>query len=228
MQSSAKSTRIVFDVNETLLDLSIMFPVFEEVFGDRSSLNHWFMHLLQYSWVDSLTQQYHNFDQIGEAVLDMTAHAFQTELSTAHKKELVGLMRKLPPHPEVPQALEKLKVAGYQLYTFTNSPRNLLQDQMRNAHIRHYFNQWLSIEQIGSFKPHLNTYHTLAYKLGIAHQQIRFVAAHAWDITGALRAGLKGAYISRGGKPFYALCEEPDIVCSDISEAAEVIISKDH
>ena len=228
MHNSAKSTRIVFDVNETLLDLKVMLPAFEETFGDKNSLSHWFMHLLQYSWVDTLTQNYHNFDQVGEAVLDMTAHAFQTQINTQKKKALVALMRKLPPHPEVPVALEKLKKAGFQVYTFTNSPRNLLQDQMRSSHLGHLFDQWLSIEQIGSFKPHLNTYHTLAYKLGIEHQQIRFVAAHAWDIAGALKAGLKGAYISRGGKPYYSLAEIPDILGNDVAEIVDEIISKDH
>ncbi|MEO1655547.1 MAG: haloacid dehalogenase type II, partial [Bacteroidota bacterium] len=219
---------IVFDVNETLLDLSVMLPAFTDTFGDKSALKHWFMHLLQYSLVDTLTDNYHHFDVIGKAVLDMTAQAYQTRLTEAQKDDLIGLLQRLPPHPEVPEALRALRDAGFALFTLTNSPQKLLENQIQHATLQDYFTELLSIEGTARFKPHPDTYQRAQEHLSKSASDIRFVAAHAWDIAGAASVGWKTAFIARNGIPQYSLSQSADIQGASLKEVAQQIMAQDH
>lgn len=224
----SKKTTLVFDVNETLLDLSVMKAPFTDAFGHEGALKQWFAFLLQYSMVSTLTNNYHNFDVIGESVLDMTAHAFQVSLSAEKKRALSGLIRNLPPHPEVAEGLDKLKNAGFQLVSFTNSSQEVAHEQLDYAQLSHFFAERLSVEAIGKFKPHPQVYQAAAYRLGKKPEDMRMVAAHAWDVAGAMQAGWKSAFVARNGIPLFSLAQQkPGIIEKDILEVAQEIIKQE-
>ena len=123
-----KLPTIVFDVNETLLDLETMTPIFERIFGERLAMRLWFANLIVYSEALTLAKVYVPFTQIGGAVLQMLAATRGIEIQEADKKELTEKFSTMPPHPEVPAALQKLRAAGFRLCTLTD---NLLEVQGR-------------------------------------------------------------------------------------------------
>src|SRR5919202_2593310 len=90
----------VFDVNETLLDLSALDPHFARVFSDAAARAEWFTQLLQSALVATVTEAYADFSTIGRAALEMTAARRGVTLSAQHRQDILGGMRKLPPHPE--------------------------------------------------------------------------------------------------------------------------------
>jgi 2-haloacid dehalogenase len=214
----------VFDVNETLLDLGALDPHFERAFGDAGVRRAWFLQLLQSALVATVTDTYSDFGTIGGAALEMVAEREGVDLSDEDKQEILGGMRKLPPHPEVAESLERLRDAGLRLATLTNSTQQVAEAQMENSGLRDYFEQILSADSVKRLKPAPEPYRMAAESLGVETGQVRLVAAHAWDVAGAMRAGCAAAFVARPGMVLDPLVERPDIVGTDLREVADRIL----
>ena len=214
---------IVFDVNETLLDLAALDPAFEHAFGDVAARKEWFDRMLRSAFVSVITDRYADFGTIGRAALEMTAQRRGVDLSEEDYAQILGGMRRLPPHPEVPASLERLHEAGLRLAALTNSTREAADAQLKNAGLFDFFEQVLSVEYAGCLKPHPAVYHMAAERLGVEPGGMRLVAAHNWDITGAMRAGCAGAFIARPGMVLGPLDEQPDITGPDLSVVVDRI-----
>src|SRR5687768_1131234 len=93
---------IVFDVNETLLDLETMTPTFERIFGERGAMRLWFANLILYSGALTVSGCYVPFTEIGSAVMKMMADTRGIAFTDADKKELTEKFPSMPPYPEVP------------------------------------------------------------------------------------------------------------------------------
>jgi 2-haloacid dehalogenase len=214
----------VFDVNETLLDLGALDPHFERVYGDAGVRRSWFLQLLQSALVATVTGVYSDFGTIGAAALEMVAEREGVYLSEEDKQEILGGMRELPPHPEVAKSLERLREAGLRTATLTNSTREVAEAQMENSGLRGYFEQILSADAVKRLKPAPEPYMMAAESLGVEIGQVRLVAAHSWDVVGALRAGCAAAFVARPGMVLDPLVERPDVVGVDLREVADRIL----
>jgi 2-haloacid dehalogenase len=214
----------VFDVNETLLDLGALDPHFERVFGDAGVRRAWFLQLLQSALVATVTGAYSNFGTIGGAALEMVAEREGVDLSDEDKQKILGGMRELPPHPEVAESLDRLREAGLRLATLTNSTQQVAEAQMESSGLRDYFEQILSADAVGRLKPAPEPYRMAAESLGVEVGEVRLVAAHAWDVAGALRAGCAAAFVARPGMVLDPLVERPDVVGADLREVADSIL----
>ncbi len=104
---------IVFDVNETLLDLETMEPTFQRIFGEKSAMRLWFANLILYSAALTVARCYVPFTDIGGAVMKMLADTRGIKINDADKKELTDKFSTMPPHREVPAALRKLRRRGF-------------------------------------------------------------------------------------------------------------------
>src|ERR1700751_304965 len=112
---------IVFDVNETLLDLQTMEPIFERIFGERQAMRLWVANFIVYSTELTVAGCYVPFTDIGSAVMKMLADTRSIQITDADKKELMERFSTMPPHREVPAALRKLRNAGFRLFTLTDN-----------------------------------------------------------------------------------------------------------
>jgi 2-haloacid dehalogenase len=214
----------VFDVNETLLDLGALDPHFERAFGDAAVRRAWFSQLLHSAFLATITGAYSDFGTIGGAALEMVAERQGVDLSDEDKQEILGSMRELPPHPEVVESLDLLRDAGLRLATLTNSTQQVAEAQMDNSGLRDYFEQILSADAAGHLKPAPEPYRMAAQSLGVEVERIRLVAAHSWDVAGALRAGCAAAFVARPGMVLDPLVERPDVVGADLREVADRIL----
>ena len=127
---------LVFDVNETLLDLQPLAAHFERVFGDRTVIHEWFSQVILYAEGVTLADSYRTFGEVATAALQMTAEAHGVKLSEHDARHIAGGIRTLPPHPEVAESLGRLKSAGFRLVTLTNSPMAVVEEQMANAKLQ--------------------------------------------------------------------------------------------
>jgi HAD superfamily hydrolase (TIGR01509 family) len=134
--------------------------------------------------------------------------------------------RRLPPHPEVLGALEQLRSRGFPLATLTNSSEAVARGQLDQAGLAGFFDHTLSVETVRRYKPAPEPYLMAAERLGTGPSKVRMVAAHDWDVSGAMRAGCAAAFVSRGGRHF-AFGEPPDVVGADLTAVAEAILRKD-
>jgi 2-haloacid dehalogenase len=216
---------IVCDVNETLLDLSAMDPDFTEVFGDARVLQEWFSTVLLYSEVATLAGPYTEFAAIAGAALDMTAAARGVMLSPEQRTRILRGMLRLPAHPDVLEGLQIMQRAGLRLVTLTNSAPAAVEQQLANAGLASLFERSFSVDPVRRFKPAPEAYRSVADTLGVPMGQLRLVAAHAWDVVGALRAGCAAAFVARPGKALYPLGPQPDIVAPDFREVARRVVA---
>jgi 2-haloacid dehalogenase len=217
---------LFFDVNETLLDLTQMKKQVGEALNGRDDLlSLWFTTMLQYSLVTSASGQYEHFGHIGAAALQMVGANNDIEISEKEAREvIVNALRGLPAHPEVKGALAQLKENGYKLVSFTNSSNEGVQKQFESAGLTEYFDERLSVEEIGKFKPFRETYDWGARKMGIKPNEAMLIAAHGWDVAGALWAGWRAAFIGRKGQQLFPLAPVPEIVESDLQKITNILV----
>ncbi|MBV7327144.1 haloacid dehalogenase type II [Chloroflexi bacterium TSY] len=218
---------ILFDVNETLLDLHALDPHFARVFGSATVMPQWFAQVLRSALVATLTGNYHDFGTIAGDALEMTAMRHRVELTSDDKQKILGTVRALPPHPEVPASLACLQEAGLRMATLTNSPPHVLEAQMENAGLTNYFEQLISVDPTRKFKPAPEPYLHAAKELGVEPNGIRLVAAHDWDIAGAMQVGCAGAFVARPGMVLGPLQKKPDIIGPDMKSVVEQILEKE-
>lgn len=216
---------IVCDVNETLLDVGTLEPQFKQAFGDGRVVQEWFTTVLLYSQVATLAGPYAQFGEIGAAALDMTAAAHGVTLSPDARRGILQGLLTLPAHADVPDALRTMREAGLRLVTLTNSAPAAVQQQLANAGLATLFERSFSVDAVRRFKPAPEVYRSVADTLGVPIGQLRLVAAHAWDVHGALRAGCAAAFIARSGRALYPLGPKPDIVGPDFRAVARQIVA---
>ncbi len=215
---------IVFDVNETLLDLGALDSEFERIFGDTTARQAWFQQMLQSAFVSTITGAYADFGAIGMAALDMLAARRGISLGDDDRQAVREGMRALPPHPDVREGLMRLRDSGLRLATLTNSTAAVGDAQIVNAGLRDLFEQTLSADTARRLKPAPEPYRMAAEAMGVPIGEVRLVAAHAWDVAGALRAGCAAAFVGRSGQVLDPLVERPDIVGADLREVADQIL----
>ncbi|MDO6560530.1 haloacid dehalogenase type II [Paraglaciecola chathamensis] len=224
-QAAPKPKVIIFDVNETLLDLETMrTSIGEALDGQEELTTLWFSTMLHHSLVTTVTGDYQDFGKIGVAALMMVAQNNDIEITeeqavTAIKTPLLSL----PAHPDVKAGLKALKEQGFKLVSLTNSSNKGVETQFKNAGLTDYFDKRMSIEDIKVYKPDLRAYAWALEQLNIKPEEALMVAAHGWDVAGAKAAGLQTAFVARPGKALYPLAQKPDYVVKDLSELVETL-----
>jgi 2-haloacid dehalogenase len=217
----------VFDVNETLLDLAALDPHFQRIFGDAGVRVAWFNQMIQSALVATVTGVYHQFGSLAMAALETTAERAGVELADDDKKAVAAQMRQLPAHPEVAGALRRLRDAGLRLASLTNSTEQVARAQLEHAGLLDAFELVLSADTVRRLKPAPEPYLMAAERLGVAVGDVRLIAAHAWDVAGAARAGCATAFVARPGKVLDPLVERPEIIGANLAEVADAILTVD-
>ncbi|WP_039662004.1 haloacid dehalogenase type II [Pantoea sp. MBLJ3] len=214
------SGTLFFDVNETLLDTTELNRVVAQRLGDRPErAEAWFTSLLHHSLVESVTGSWHNFGDIAEAVLQMTATRYGITLP-ADATPLADIIAAMPAHPDVAAGLSALQQQGFTLVALTNSSAALAEKQLSSAGLARLFTRILSVEQVQVYKPDLKVYQWAMQEMDQPASQCMMVAAHGWDVGEAKRAGMKTAFVTRKGQALYPLAPAPDLIVSDIGALA--------
>src|ERR1700759_4229434 len=190
---------IVFDVNETLLDLQTMEPIFQRIFGDRNAMRLWFANFIMYSAALTVADCYVPFTDIGAAVMKMLADTKDIGISEADKKELTEKFSTMPPHKEVPAALRKLRDAGFRLFTLTDNLLEVQTRQLTHGGIVDLFERRFSADGVKHHKPSREAYGFVEKELGTKPSDMCLIACHTWDTLGAVAAGWEAALIRRAG-----------------------------
>src|SRR5262250_956613 len=216
----------VFDVNETLLDIEFLVPLFERLFGDSRVLREWFGQLILYSEAITLAGPYTTFFALGQGVLKMLGAIHNVSIQQVDIEELRMRLLTMPAHPDVPAGLKLLKDAGFRLVTLTNSPPDPQTSPLKHADIDGWFEQSFSIDRVRRFKPAPQVYHMVAEELDVPPAAICMVAAHVWDTIGAQSIGCSGALITRpGNAPLLVRgLPQPQAVAPDLPRLATQLI----
>jgi len=221
------ATVIAFDVNETLLDLSALDEPFEQTFGDAAMRQQWFALMLQVSFVGGLTDGYINFSAAQHAAFLMLAERLGADVTDDDATAMVARMNWLPPHPEVVDALQMLRGTDLAVVALTNSVASVAESQLANSGLRPLFDDVMSADSVGHLKPAREPYSAVAEAYGVEIGEVRLVAAHWWDVAGAMRAGCRAAFVARPSMPLNPAWPRPDIVEPDIASVVRRIVEID-
>ncbi len=216
---------IVFDVNETLLNLETLDPLFEDHFGSRFYRKAWFDQVLKSAFVTTITGDYKDFGMVARSALSMVAERYGVLLEDEAAEEIISHMQQLEPHDDVLEGTQLLKDAGFRMAALTNSPQQIAQAQLDHANISPLLDNVLSVDASGSLKPAKKVYIDAAKTLGSKPAQTCLIAAHPWDIAGAMHAGWLGAFVARKTKVWNPLFETPNFSGKDILEVARKLIA---
>jgi len=217
---------IVFDVNETLIDLQTMEPVFERIFGERQAMRLWFANFIMYSAALTVAGRYVPFTDIGAAVMKMLADTRGIKVGDADKKELTERFSTMPPHPEVPTALRRLRDAGFRLFTLTDNLLEVQTRQLEHGGIVDLFERRFSADGVRHHKPSRQAYAYVERELGAEPSQFWMIACHTWDTLGAVAAGWQAALIKRAGNDILGVGPQPQIVGNDLNEVADQLVAR--
>ncbi len=217
---------IVFDVNETLLDLETMEPVFQRIFGEKSAMRLWFADLILYSAALTVAGCYVPFTDIGSAVMKMLADTRGIEIDDADKRELTEKFSTMPPHREVPAALRKLRDAGFRLFTLTDNLLEVQTRQLEHGGIAGLFERRFSADAVKHHKPSPQAYAYVERELDVKPSQLCLIACHTWDTLGAVAAGWDTALIKRAGNDVLGVGPQPQTVGNDLNDVADRLIAR--
>jgi 2-haloacid dehalogenase len=219
---------LVFDVNETLIDIDAMAPVFEQIFGDAQAMREWFGQLVMYSMTTALSGCYVDFFTLGQGVLRMLGEVHGIRISDGDVERIKQAMLTMPAHPDVADGLAALRDKGFRLVTLTNSPPNPDgASPLESAGLGGYFERQFSVDACRTFKPARDVYEYVCRELRVAPAECMMVAAHVWDTIGAQSAGFSAALITRPGNAPLPLDDlpQPTIVAADLRELAQQLLT---
>lgn len=218
---------LVFDVNETLIDIEALAPVFEQIFGDPRVMREWFGQLVMYSMTTALSGCYVDFFSLGQGVLRMLGEIHGAPIAEMDVDRVKEAMLTMPAHADVTDGLTMLRDNGFRMVTLTNSPPNPAgPSPLAKAGLSGYFERQFSVDACRTFKPAPDTYAHVCGELRVAPEECMMVAAHVWDTIGAQNAGFSAGLITRSGNaplPVAGL-PQPTLVAQDLPTLAQQLI----
>ncbi|WP_413464371.1 haloacid dehalogenase type II [Dietzia sp. PP-33] len=215
-------TLLIFDVNETLSDMSPMTQRFEDVGAPAHLASSWFAGLLRDGFALTVVAASGSFALIAEEALRISLHGQPLNRGTEEAvQHIMSGFAVLPVHSDVPGGIDALTDLGIRLVTLSNGSTTIAESLLDRAALRGHFETLLSVDDAGAWKPASRAYaHALA-RCHVDPRDAMLVAVHPWDIDGATRAGLGTAWINRSGEPYPGYFRAPDITAQSLIDLAD-------
>ncbi len=214
---------IIFDAYGTLFDVNSAAEKCKNKIGDKWEpfANFWRITQLEYTWLRSLMKRHKDFWQITEDSLDKSMMAFN--IDPKMKGELLNLYKVLSPFQEVPETLKTLKKKNFKLAILSNGTPSLLNELVKSNNLNNLFDDLFSIEQVGIYKPSSKVYDLPIEKYKIKKNEVAFLSANTWDVSGAGNYGYNAIWVNRNNNIFDNLDYEPQNQIKDLSQIINLI-----
>ena len=214
---------IIFDAYGTLFDVNSAAEKCKGKIGDKweDFANYWRTTQLEYTWLRSLMNRHKDFWKITEDSLDKSMKFFKIDNSM--RNDLLNLYKVLSPFSEVKETLNKLKKKDFKLAILSNGTPSLLENLVKNNNLENIFDDIFSIEEVGIFKPDSKVYELPVNKYNIKKDEILFLSANTWDVSGGGNYGYNSVWVNRNKNIFDNLDYQPLDEIHDLSELLEII-----
>ena len=214
---------IIFDAYGTLFDVNSAAEKCKEKLGDKweGFANYWRTTQLEYTWLRSLMKRHKDFWQITEDSLDKSMNFYNIDNSM--RSELLNLYKVLSPFTEVRDTLKKLKQSNYKLAILSNGTPDLLNELVVSNQLKDIFDDIFSVEEVGIFKPDSKVYDLPINKYNIEKNEVLFLSANTWDVSGAGNYGYNTVWVNRNNNIFDKLDFKPNKQISNLSELLDLI-----
>ena len=214
---------IIFDAYGTLFDVNSAAEKCKDKIGDKweSFANYWRTTQLEYTWLRSLMRRHKDFWTVTEESLDKSMKTFKIDSSM--KNELLNLYKVLSPYPEVKEVLKSLKAKEYKLAILSNGTPALLNDLIRSNNLDNIFDDLFSIEEVKIYKPDAKVYDIPIKKYQIKNEEIIFLSANTWDVSGGGNYGYNAIWVNRNNNIFDNLDYKPKNEIKNLKQLLDII-----
>ena len=214
---------VVFDAYGTLFDVNSAAEKCKDKIGDKweGFANFWRTTQLEYTWLRSLMKRHKDFWGVTEDSLDKSMKVFNIDI--AMKNELLNLYKTLSPYPEVKEVLNKLKIKNYKLSILSNGTPALLNELVKSNDLENIFDDLFSIEEVGIYKPDSKVYDMPIKKYQIKADEIAFLSANTWDVSGGGNYGYNAIWVNRNKNIFDNLDYKPKNEVSDLTQIVDIV-----
>ena len=214
---------IIFDAYGTLFDVNSAAEKCKDKIGDKweGFANHWRTTQLEYTWLRSLMKRHKDFWQVTEDSLDKSMKAY--EIDSSMKNELLDLYKILSPFKEVPEVLKSLKEKDFKLAILSNGTPSLLDELVKSNNLENIFDNIFSIEEVGVYKPDSKVYDLPIKQYQIRINEVAFLSANTWDISGGGNYGYNSIWINRNNNTFDNLDYVPKYQIKELSKLLDII-----
>ena len=214
---------IIFDAYGTLFDVNSAAEKCKDKIGDKWEpfANFWRTTQLEYTWLRSLMKRHKDFWQITEDSLDKSMKAFN--IDPEMKDELLNLYKVLSPFQEVPETLKTLKEKNFKLAILSNGTPSLLNQLVKSNNLDNLFDDLFSIEEVKIYKPDSKVYDLPIKKYEIKKNEVAFLSANTWDVSGAGNYGYNAIWVNRNNNIFDYLDYKPNNQIKSLTELTSLI-----
>ena len=218
-----KPKAIVFDAYGTLFDVNSAAEKCKNKLGNKweSFANFWRTTQLEYTWLRSLMKKHKDFWQITEDSLDKSMKVFNIDNNL--KNELLNLYKILSPYPEVKKVLKNLKERKFKLAILSNGTPELLNDLVKNNDLKNLFDDLFSIEEVQIYKPDSKVYDLPIKKYSIKPNEIVFLSANTWDVSGGGNYGYHSIWVNRNKSHFDNLDYLPKNEIDNLTQLLDIV-----
>jgi 2-haloacid dehalogenase len=216
---------LAFDMYGTLVDPADISRRLERYLPEQAHrlAEVWRRKQLEYTFRLAAMERYQDFEQVTRKALDYALATVGRELAPEQKDDLIERYNDLERFSDVEPGLERLKEAGHAMIVFSNGAPHMLEALMDSAELRPYFQGFVSVDEVKTYKPAPETYRHAAWRLGRPIGEVRLVSSNPFDVIGAEAAGMKSAWVDRSGGLFDTLGPPPEIVVGTLTELADAL-----
>jgi 2-haloacid dehalogenase len=216
---------LAFDMYGTLVDPAGISGRLERYLPEQAQrlAEVWRRKQLEYTFRLAAMELYQDFEQVTRKALDYALATVGRELAPEQKDDLIERYNDLERFADVEPGLELLKEAGHAMIVFSNGAPHMLEALMDSAELRPYFEGFVSVDEVKTYKPSPETYRHAARRLGRPIGEVRLVSSNPFDDIGAQAAGMKSAWVDRSGGLFDTLGPTPEIVVGTLTELADAL-----
>ncbi len=213
---------VVFDVNETLSDMTPLQQRFEDVGLPAAETATWFAGLLRDGFALTSTGANPAFADLGAESLRVRLLAAGAGPDTVDGsvEHVMGGFGGLATHPDVVEGVRALRAVGLRLVTLSNGSSSVAEGLLTRAGIIDDFEQLLSVADAPAWKPVSSAYQHALDACRVSGAEAVLVAVHPWDIDGAAKAGLRTGWLNRTGGRYPAYFRAPELVATDLVDLA--------
>ena len=218
-----KTKAVVFDAYGTLFDVNSAAEKCKDKIGAEweTFANFWRTTQLEYTWLRSLMKRHKNFWDVTEDSLDKSMKVFN--INKNMKNELLNLYKILSPYPEVKEVLEDLKKKNFKLAILSNGTPDLLNELVESNKLNNLFDDLFSIEEVKIYKPDPRVYELPIKKYKIKSDEITFLSANTWDVSGGGNFGYNSIWVNRNDSVFDILDFEPKNEISNLTQLLDKV-----
>ena len=218
-----KTKAVVFDAYGTLFDVNSAAKRCKDKIGTKweTFANFWRTTQLEYTWLRSLMKRHKNFWDITEDSLDKSMKVFN--INKNMKNELLSLYKILSPYPEVKEVLEDLKKKNFKLAILSNGTLDLLNELVESNKLNNLFDDLFSIEEVKIYKPDPRVYELPIKKYKIKSDEITFLSANTWDVSGGGNFGYNSIWVNRHNSIFDILDFQPKNEISNLTQLLDIV-----